>query len=346
MKRGLQALILTFLVTASFRVQAQENNWLRWRAPSQCLQRSALISALGEAITASSISVEGEIVETDSGSWHALLVTRDTNGAELGRRTFESATCRRLNRALILSVKLSLQEGRRASAVEAADEPTRAPTPDQPASPRIVVSAALPNGPVNTPNAAAQADTGGAYTFDLPINEDRRTDWRVHLDASLAVAAGLTASINGGTRLAVRISPRRPLFVEASGTYWFETEHTSANGKANVSLWTAGGAMCVEWLQFWRASLTSCAGAQIGEQRATGKNFSLSESHSGLAAYGLADSRLGIQLGAFFSRASLALWVPLRRSSVYYETTTGQSRTLFDPWVVSPAAELSAGLAF
>jgi len=250
---------------------------------------------LGRAVFVSAaegdLSVEGRI-EPAHGKpgWRALLVLRDSKGAQLGTRelTRDEASCEAMREPLVLVIALMIDP-------DAATSSSKRSPPPPPSPPQtIVVEKQVPvyvNVPVEAPRAP-----------DPPT-------WHFDAGASLATSLGLFGGPGPGLGGYVSGLLEPPGFIplEGYGALWVDP---TSEGGPTFSLAYVGAGLCPLRYREGMLAAYACASGQLGYLRPS------ASSSAQLYAAGALEGRLSVRvLGPIAARAGFSFVVPVVKMS-------------------------------
>jgi hypothetical protein len=295
------------------------------------LQKPPLVAA-AEA----NASIEGWAEhEVAPRGWHAVLDVRNSAGAVVGRREFDSSapSCTELRDSVALAIALMIDP-------DAVLHRLTSPPP-------LITTAPVPTATVSTATTATPA-TSITREPEPALMEaphavmGTRRPWRVTPTASASLMLGLLPTASPGFLADFDIHPPSFWAVDLLGGIWgTETAFAPRGASAAFSLASLGVAVCPATPTPGRFGGKICTGFLMGGLRGAGQGFSISQSDTGFLADLLGSAAFVAPLGGVFGlQLRLDLGLSLYRDRFVYFDAQG-SHNVFEPSALF--GSLSAG---
>jgi hypothetical protein len=280
------------------------------KAVEERLGRTALVSPAQAAL-----SIEGH-AERDGERFRAVLVMRDSGGAELGTRELvsEGIDCGELRENVALAVALMIDP-------DAVLHPPPQRLPPLPPPPRVVVQ-----------------------RVEVPVVAEPPAPWQVRPDVSVVVGGGFMPGGSVGALVSTTLLPPRFWPVEVYGGVWAaQTIAAEAGASTRFTSAFAGLGLCPLHVRGSDLSFLSCAAGQIGVVDSEPTGFATAQGGSLPTLHLVVDAHLSLAITeAVSARAGGSLAVAVLRSQFVFDNSEGQ-QALFNPSLLAVTADL--GLA-
>jgi hypothetical protein len=281
------------------------------KAVEQRLGRAALVSP-----AQADFSIEGH-AERNGERFRAVLVLRDSAGAQIGTRELESdvGDCSELRENVALAVALMIDP-------DAVLRPPPQKLPPLPPPPKVV-----------------------AQRVEVPVLVTPSASWQVEPAASAAIGYGFMPSVSVGAVVATTLVPPRFWPVEFYGGVW-AAQSVAAQGGASTRFTSAFGGLglCPLRVRDYHLAFRLCGASQVGIVGSAPTGFVTAQGGSLPTVHLVADAHLSLTVaGALAARAGGSLAVALLRSEFAFDSSGG-SQSLFDVPELAAMADLGLEL--
>jgi hypothetical protein len=281
------------------------------RAVERHLGRAAFVSP-----AQADVSIEGH-AEREGERFRAVLVLRDSAGAQLGTRQIESdvADCSELRENVALAVALMIDP-------DAVLHPAPQRPPSLPPPPRVVIQ-----------------------RVEVPVDMVPPAPWQVEPGASAVIGGGFMPSASVGVLLGATILPPRFWPLEVYGGVW-EAQSVAAHPSGSARFTAAFGGLGLCPLRVRSADLAFqlCGAGQVGVVSSEPAGFVTSQSGSLPTVHLVADAHVSLDVArGVLVRAGGSLGVALLRSEFAFDNSAG-TQTLFDPPTLAATADLGVAV--
>jgi hypothetical protein len=283
------------------------------KAVEQRLGRAALVSP-----AQADFSIEGH-AERAGERFRAVLVVRDSAGAQAGTRELESdvGDCTELREKVALAVALMIDPD-----AVIRSPPERHPPP--PPRPTVVVE-----------------------RVEVPVLVPPSAPWQVEPAASATIGYGfMPSSVSMGALVGATALPPRFWPVEFYGGAW-AAQSVAAQRGASVRFTSAFGGLglCPLHVRDDQLSFRLCAAGQVGVVGSAPTGFATAQGGSLTTLHLLADAHLSLAVaGGVAVLVGGSLAVALLRSQFVFDDSGG-SQSLFDAPVLAAMADLGLAVA-
>jgi len=282
------------------------------RAVERELGRPALVSP-----AQADVSIEGR-AERDGHHFRAVLVLRDSAGAQLGTREIESDVpdCSELRENVALAVALMIDP-------DAVLHPAPQRPPSLPAPPKGIIR-----------------------RVEVPVVAAPPAPWRVEPAASVVIGGGFMPSASVGALLGTTILPPRLWALEVYGGVWgAQSVAAQPGGSARFTGAFGGLGLCPLRVRGVDVAFQLCGAGQVGVVSSEPAGFVTSQGGSLPTLHLVADAHLSLDVArGVLVRAGEALGLALLRSEFVFDNSAG-TQSLFDPPSLAATADLGLAVA-
>jgi hypothetical protein len=274
------------------------------KAVEQHLGRAALVSP-----AQAEFSIEGR-AERDGEHYRAVLVLRDSGGAQLGMRELESdvAECAELRENVALAVALMIDP-----------EAVLHPAPPRQAPPPTVV----------------------VQRVEVPVAVEPPVPWKVEPAVSVVFGGGFMPGASVGALVSTTLLPPRFWPVEIYGGVW-GAQGVAAQASATTRFTSAFGGLglCPLRVRGDDLSFQLCAAGQVGVVDSDPTGFVTAQGGSLPTVHLVADAHLSLHLTtAVAGRLGGSLAFALLRSQFVFDDSAG-TQQLFNAPLLAATADL------
>jgi hypothetical protein len=361
--------VLALFASSAAAQRTSSLSWVRLEGAEACIGAQELARRVEERVgrrvfvsaSQADLSLEGHVAR-EGNSLVARFAVSDRHGVVLGRRVLRVAgtDCTAIEASLVLVIAIGL------------DPETTLPLDAQPGEPlsdetkTMLAQLELPKlndedlRALAVPDPAARhsvaaAESGGSRLEPKPVVPpqlddaspgSRRIALAVHLGASVELGVLPEASVGGGLRVTLHVSPLWPIQLSLAGVVPQTMTLSTTHGAGEFQFWAVGVAVCPSWFESQPLGVRTCAGGRGGVLRSEGSGFAQPLTAASPWADVTLQAGPALRLGSFGVDLAVRLSVPFVRDTYRYEDLGGRERSLHRPGSVVGGVELAGGYFF